>query len=163
MRATCWSTPRPRPRRSSSSLAADNSDANWKKVAAQYSIDPGSKDKGGSLGTFPKGRMVAEFDKVAFSVKPGTVSVPVKSQFGWHVIEVTKKTPGSTKTFEEAKAMIEQTLKFQLGSEGLGDVARRRREGGRDRVRGRLRPQVAHGFPEPQRLGGALEPSSVTR
>jgi foldase protein PrsA len=95
-------------------LAADNSDANWKKVAKQYSIDPGSKDKGGSLGTFPKGRMVPEFEKVAFSIKPGTVSVPVKSQFGWHVIEVQKKTPGSTKTFEEAKAMIEQSLKFQV-------------------------------------------------
>ncbi|MCX6371955.1 MAG: peptidylprolyl isomerase [Actinobacteria bacterium] len=95
-------------------LAADNSDANWKKVAKLYSSDPGSKDKGGSLGTFPKGRMVPEFDKVAFSIKPGTVSVPVKSQFGWHVIEVQKKTPGSTKTFEESKSMIEQSLKFQL-------------------------------------------------
>ena len=95
-------------------LAADNSDANWNKVAKQYSTDPGSKDKGGSLGNFPKGRMVPEFDKVAFSIKPGTISVPVKTQFGWHVIEVTKKTPGSSKTFEEAKSMIEQSLKFQL-------------------------------------------------
>jgi foldase protein PrsA len=95
-------------------LTADNSDANWAKVAKQYSIDPGSKDKGGSLGNFPKGRMVAEFEKVAFSIKPGTVSVPVKTQFGWHVIEVTKKTPGSSKTEAEAKSMIEQSLKFQF-------------------------------------------------
>ena len=95
-------------------LTADNSDANWNKVAKQYSIDPGSKDKGGSLGSFPKGRMVPEFEKVAFSIKPGTVSAPVKSQFGWHVIEVTKKTPGSSKTFAEAKPMIEQSLKSQL-------------------------------------------------
>ena len=95
-------------------LAADNSDANWKKVAAKYSTDPGSKDKGGSLGSFPKGRMVPEFEKVAFSIKPGTVSAPVKTQFGWHVIEVTKKTPGSSKTFDQAKSMIEQSLKYQL-------------------------------------------------
>ena len=95
-------------------LAADNSDANWNKVAKQYSIDPGSKDKGGSLGSFPKGRMVPEFEKVAFSIKPGTVSAPVKSQFGYHIIEVTKKTPGSSKTFAEAKPMIEQALKSQL-------------------------------------------------
>jgi len=95
-------------------LAANNSDANWNKVAKQYSIDPGSKDKGGSLGSFPKGRMVPEFEKVAFSIKPGTVSAPVKSQFGYHIIEVTKKTPGSSKTFAEAKPMIEQALKSQL-------------------------------------------------
>ncbi|MEI6448943.1 MAG: peptidylprolyl isomerase [Actinomycetes bacterium] len=95
-------------------LAADNSDANWKKVAKLYSIDPGTKDKGGSLGNFPKGRMVPEFDKVAFSIKPGTISVPVKSQFGWHVIEVTKKTPGSSKTEAEARTMIEQSLKMQM-------------------------------------------------
>jgi parvulin-like peptidyl-prolyl isomerase len=94
-------------------LTADNSDANWNKVAKQYSTDPGSKDKGGSLGSFPKGRMVPEFEKVAFSIKPGTVSAPVKSQFGWHVIEVTKKTPGSTKSAAEAKPMIEQALKSQ--------------------------------------------------
>jgi len=95
-------------------LAADPSDANWAKVAKKYSIDPGTKDKGGSLGSFPKGRMVPEFDKVAFSIKQGVISAPVKSQFGWHVIEVTKKTPGSSQTFEEAKSMIEQSLKSQV-------------------------------------------------
>jgi parvulin-like peptidyl-prolyl isomerase len=95
-------------------LAADPSDANWAKVAKKYSIDTTTKDKGGVLGTFGKGRMVPAFDTVAFSIKPGTISVPVKSQFGWHVIEVTKKTPGSSQTYEEAKPTIEQALKFQL-------------------------------------------------
>ena len=95
-------------------LAADPSDANWKKVAAKYSIDPGSKSKGGDLGSFPKGRMVPQFEEVAFSIKPGTISAPVKSQFGYHVIEVTEKTPGSSKTLAEAKTMIEQTLKSEL-------------------------------------------------
>ncbi|HEY5387609.1 MAG TPA: peptidylprolyl isomerase [Thermoleophilia bacterium] len=95
-------------------LVANNSDANWKKIAKQFSTDAGTKNAGGSLGNFPKGRMVPEIDKVAFSIKPGTVSAPVKTQFGWHVIEVTKKTPGATKTFEQAKPMIEQQLKLQL-------------------------------------------------
>ncbi len=94
-------------------LAADNSDANWKKVAKEYSTDPGSKNSGGDLGNFPKGRMVPEFEEAAFALEIGEVSAPVKSQFGWHVIEVTKKTPGSTQSFEEAKATIEQQLKFQ--------------------------------------------------
>jgi foldase protein PrsA len=94
-------------------LKADPSDANWKKVAKKYSIDPGSKGSGGSLGTFPKGRMVKEFENEAFSIKVGTISGPVKTQFGYHIIEVTKKTPGSTTTFEEAKAGIEQQLKLE--------------------------------------------------
>jgi parvulin-like peptidyl-prolyl isomerase len=94
-------------------LTADPSTANWQKVAAKYSIDPGSKTKGGDLGTFPQGRMVPQFDKVAFSIKPNTISGPVKSQFGYHIIEVTKAIPGSTKTYAEAKATIAQTLKYQ--------------------------------------------------
>ena len=94
-------------------LEADNSDANWKKVAAEYSTDPGSKDSGGDLGNFPKGRMVKQFEDVAFDIEVGTVSQPVKTQFGYHVIEVTKKTPASEQTLEEAKKTIEEQLKYQ--------------------------------------------------
>jgi foldase protein PrsA len=93
-------------------LKANNTDANWTKVAKKYSIDPGSKSVGGSLGSFPKGRMVAAFDKAAFSLKPNTVSVPVKTQYGWHVIEVTKKTAGSTKTLAQSKSLIKQQLLY---------------------------------------------------
>ena len=102
-------------------LAANNTDANWQKVAKQYSIDPGTKNSGGNLGNFPKGRMDPTFEKVAFSSKPGVVAMPVKTKFGWHVIEVTKKTPGSTKTFAQAKAMIEQQLKLQKQSTAWTD------------------------------------------
>jgi foldase protein PrsA len=94
-------------------LAADNTDANWAKVAKQYSVDPGSKNNGGTLGTFPKGRMVKPFENAAFGLKVGEISQPVKTQFGYHVIEVLKKIPGSSKTFAQAKATIEQQLKYQ--------------------------------------------------
>ena len=94
-------------------LVADNTDANWKKVAKQYSIDPGSKNSGGSLGNFPKGRMVKPFEDAAFSLKVDQISQPVKTQFGYHIIEVTKKTPGSSQTFAQAKATIVQQLKYQ--------------------------------------------------
>lgn len=94
-------------------LEADNTDANWKKVAKEYSTDPGSKNNGGSLGNFPKGRMVKPFEDVAFGLKVGEISQPVKTQFGYHVIEVTKKTPASKQTLEQAKATIEQQLKYQ--------------------------------------------------
>ena len=94
-------------------LVADNTDANWKKVAAQYSTDPGSKNNGGSLGNFPKGRMVKPFEDAAFALKVNEISQPVKTQFGYHVIEVTKKTPASKQTLDQAKATIEQQLKYQ--------------------------------------------------
>jgi len=96
-------------------LAADPSDANWAKVAKKYSIDPTTKDKGGSLGSRPpEAYNNPPFAKALNSLKAGKISQPVKTSFGWHIVEVLKKTPGSSKTFEEAKPMIEQSLKFQL-------------------------------------------------
>lgn len=96
-------------------LEADSGDANWKKVAKQYSTDPGSKDNGGSLGTFQKGRMVEEFSNAAFALKTGEISEPVKTTFGYHIIEVTAKTPPTK--YEDAKAGIEQQLKYQREGE----------------------------------------------
>ena len=52
-----------------------------------------SKEKGGDLGEFTHGQMVKEFDEVAFKSEPFKVSDPVKTQFGWHLIMVTKKVP----------------------------------------------------------------------
>lgn len=94
-------------------LEADPSDKNWEKVAKEYSEDPGSKDTGGALGPVSKGRMVPEFEKAAWKLDVDQISVPVKSQFGWHVIEVTAVTPAKTQTFDEAKERIKQMLLFQ--------------------------------------------------
>jgi parvulin-like peptidyl-prolyl isomerase len=97
-------------------LEANNTDAGWKKIAAQYSIDPGSKGSGGNLGSCDKSRMVKPFADAAFALKANTISDPVKTQYGWHIIEVTGKTPGKNQTFEEAKATIQATLKYQLAT-----------------------------------------------
>ena len=66
--------------------------AKFAEIAKKESGCP-SKAKGGDLGEFAKGAMVPEFEKVAFSIEPGKVSDPVKTQFGWHLILVTKKIP----------------------------------------------------------------------
>ena len=60
---------------------------------AKANSDCPSKEKGGDLGEFTHGQMVKEFDEVAFKSEPFKVSDPVKTQFGWHLIMVTKKVP----------------------------------------------------------------------
>lgn len=62
-------------------------------AVAKEKSDCPSKEKGGDLGKFERGRMVKAFEEVAFKLKPYTVSDPVKTQFGWHLIMVTEKLP----------------------------------------------------------------------
>ena len=71
------------------------SDLQFAALAKANSLD-GSKAQGGSLGKITKGATVPPFDKVAFSIATGTVSKPVKSQFGWHLIEATKDAVAAT-------------------------------------------------------------------
>lgn len=66
-------------------------------LALDFSEDPGSAEKGGSLGRFGRGQMVAEFDSVAFALNPGQISKPVRTQFGWHIVKcdtIISNVPG---------------------------------------------------------------------
>jgi peptidyl-prolyl cis-trans isomerase D len=92
-------------------LAKVKAGADFAKLAAQYSEDD-SKVKGGDLDFFPKGRMVPEFDKAAFSMQVGEISPLVKSQYGYHIIKVTDKKPATTKSIEEVRAQIEDQIKW---------------------------------------------------
>ena len=83
------------------------------KLAIALSKDKGSAAKGGDLGFFSHGRMVPEFEEAAFSLKPGEISAPLKTQFGYHIIKVTERKEGAIVPFEEAK----ETVKRQLLSE----------------------------------------------
>src|SRR5215831_16960191 len=80
-------------------------------VAKAESDDTGSGSNGGDLNSFGHGQMVAPFDEAAFKLPVGQISEPVKTQFGYHVILVSKH---ETKPFEEVKGEIETKLRPEL-------------------------------------------------
>ncbi len=93
--------------------------ADFVELVKQYSQDPGSKDKGGEY-TDVKGTFVPEFEKFAFSAKTREISKPIKSQFGYHLIQALGPVkPGKTKTFAQVRTEIRSTLLEQKQTEAL--------------------------------------------
>ena len=84
--------------------------ADFAALAAAESDDAGSKSLGGDLGTFPKGRMVKEFEEAAFGAKEKEIVGPVKSFFGYHVIQVLEKTGERVQPLFEVSAGIRARL-----------------------------------------------------
>lgn len=68
--------------------------ADFAAMAERYSDDPGSAPQGGDLDWFRRGQMVREFEDVAFGLRDGEVSAPVKTEFGYHIIKVERSRPG---------------------------------------------------------------------
>jgi parvulin-like peptidyl-prolyl isomerase len=82
----------------------------WNAIAKKYSQDPASKNQGGKM-TATRGQLVPEFEEVAFSLAKNQVSIPVKTQYGWHIIQALSKTKkGTTTPFNQVKEAIRQQL-----------------------------------------------------
>ena len=80
------------------------------EMAKDYSEDKASAVNGGDLGWFKKGMMVPAFEEAAFSLKPGEISDPVKTQFGWHLIKVTdRKTEGGSEEVKTSHILLKVT------------------------------------------------------
>ena len=90
------------------------SGVDFAKLAQDFSKDPGSGKEGGDLGWFTTDRMVPEFGEAASKMKPGQVSDPVKTQFGWHIIKVEEMREKKPPTFEEVKDQVQQFLERQV-------------------------------------------------
>lgn len=84
--------------------------ADFAALARKYSEDEASAKNGGDLDYFSRGRMVPEFDEVAFAMEPGQTSDLVKTQFGYHIIKVIDKKAATTKTLDEVKPQITDQL-----------------------------------------------------
>lgn len=76
------------------------------KLASQHSEDPGSKAKGGMLDFFSRGKMVPEFEQAAFSQPVNEIGAPVKTEYGYHLIQVLEKKPASNRTLDDVKTEI---------------------------------------------------------
>src|SRR6059058_273209 len=95
--------------------------ADFAELAKKKSKDPGASD-GGDLGFFTKEQMVPEFSSVAFSLEPGKISDPVKSQFGWHVIKVEEKRKRKAPDFDQVKGQIETYVTRKAQADYVGKL-----------------------------------------
>jgi peptidyl-prolyl cis-trans isomerase D len=95
------------------------------KIAKEHSDDPGSKTEGGQLGFFGRGAMDPAFEKAAFALKPGEISDPVRSSFGFHVIRLNEIKAGSVKTFDEVKKEVDVAYRKEQAEKLYFDRAER--------------------------------------
>jgi peptidyl-prolyl cis-trans isomerase D len=100
-----------------------NSGGDFAALARKYSEDVGSKANGGDLDYFGRGRMVPEFENVAFTLPPGQVSDLVKSQFGFHIIKVIDKRPGATTPLDQVRSQIQDQLSLQQADQRISEQA----------------------------------------
>lgn len=101
--------------------------ADFAALAKKYSQGP-TAPRGGDLSYFTKGRMVPAFEKVAFEMKVGEVSKPIKTQFGWHVIKVTDKKEGRQRPFDEVKESIDKLLRNKKSRKAKADLLKELRD-----------------------------------
>ncbi len=96
--------------------------ADFAQLAADRSTGP-SKTKGGDLGYFGEGEMVAEFSEAAFTLQPGeSTKEPVQTQFGWHVIKVEDRRKAEPPSFEESKDQLTAEVSREIGAAFVKDL-----------------------------------------
>jgi len=86
-------------------------------LAKEYSSDPGSKDKGGDLGWFGRGRMVKPFEDAAFALQPGQISDIVQTQFGYHIIKLDERRNAPSPTGEPGEEIHARHILIPSGEQ----------------------------------------------
>lgn len=97
----------------------------FEAVAKAVSKDPGSASQGGSLGEIEKGIMDPAFDQAAFTLPVGDISLPVRSSFGYHLIQVEAITPAAVKPFDEVRQQLRGDLAKQKAESLFYDLSER--------------------------------------
>ncbi|MGH9469015.1 MAG: peptidylprolyl isomerase, partial [Terriglobia bacterium] len=94
-------------------LAQVKAGANFADLAKKYSQDTASAARGGELGWIERGQTVKAFEDAAFSMKPGTISDLIRTEYGYHIIKVEDRQTAHLQTLAEVKDSIEKTLEKQ--------------------------------------------------
>jgi len=95
--------------------------ADFQKVAEEKSTGP-SGPNGGDLGWFGKGMMVEPFETAVMAMQPGTLSDPVQTQFGWHIIKLIETRPATNPSLDETREEIAGELQRQAIETGVTDL-----------------------------------------
>ncbi len=132
---------------------------NFAALAATYSDDPGSRELGGDLGFVQKGELVPQFETVAFALKPGQISDPVETRFGYHLIQSLEKE-GNSVHVRHILALFDHNQKDIARSIELLDGIRSQIMEGKATF-----ADMAEKYsddPMTARLGGMIKPSGTT-
>ncbi|MCS7149767.1 MAG: peptidylprolyl isomerase [Caldimicrobium sp.] len=96
--------------------------AKFEELAKIHSDDTASREKGGDLGTLRRGETMPEFEDKVFNLKPGEISNPIASPFGYHIVKVEKKIPESLLPYDKAKEQVKEDLKKEKEREILSNL-----------------------------------------
>ncbi len=96
--------------------------ADFAALATKNSGDPGSAAKGGDLGWLVRGQTVKPFEDAAFALKPKEISDPVKSQFGYHIIQIQDHQQPNLKSYDEARAQLIDEIRKQRAAQMMQDL-----------------------------------------
>jgi peptidyl-prolyl cis-trans isomerase D len=99
--------------------------ADFAELAKKYSEDVDSAKNGGDLDYFAKGKMVPEFDQVAFGMQPGQISDLVKTQYGYHIIKVVDKKTATTRSLADVRQQITDQLAYERAQAQAADLAQK--------------------------------------
>ena len=103
-------------------LAQAKGGKDFAALAKQYSQDPGSAQKGGDLGWADRNQFVGPFADALFSMSPGEIRGPVKTQFGYHILRLDEVQPSKGKSFEEVRGDLEAELKRNAAADRFGEI-----------------------------------------
>src|SRR5439155_25834420 len=97
--------------------------ADFAELAKKHSEDEANAKNGGDLDYFARGRMVPEFDQAAFAMQPGQISDLVKTQYGYHIIKVVDRKPGTTRSLADVRQQITDQLAYERAQAQASDLS----------------------------------------